>query len=215
MKILAVLALCAVAVSARADQVVMQNGDRYNGKVLSVTTNSLVLQSDVLGTVTLSRGKVTLITLGSGTATNVSRPSPPAAISSRAPSVTPTNLNSELSAAFRQLGTQSNLIQQVQSQFLGTASPEANDKFNQMMSGLISGQMTVGDLRAEAKSTADQLRSLKKDLGADAGSEVDGYLAILDSFLGETGPSGDAMTNATTALPKPKSKPASASQGGQ
>ena len=39
---------------AHADPVIMQNGDRYHGKVVSVSTNALVLQSDVLGTVNLS-----------------------------------------------------------------------------------------------------------------------------------------------------------------
>src|SRR5881397_996696 len=50
----------------RADQVEMQNGDRYLGTVLSLDTNTLVLRSAVLGTVTLPRGKVALIHFGSG-----------------------------------------------------------------------------------------------------------------------------------------------------
>src|SRR5438034_631656 len=57
----------------RADQVEMQNGDRYRGTVLSLDTNTLVLRSAVLGTVNLARGQVALITLGSGGATNFTR----------------------------------------------------------------------------------------------------------------------------------------------
>ena len=48
----------------RADQVEMQNGDRYVGTVLSMSADALVLQNDVLGTVKLPRGKVAHITMG-------------------------------------------------------------------------------------------------------------------------------------------------------
>ena len=41
MTLAAALALCPVAF-LRADQVVMQNGDTYNGTVLSATTNAVV-----------------------------------------------------------------------------------------------------------------------------------------------------------------------------
>jgi hypothetical protein len=37
------------AFGLRVDQVQMQNGDRYAGKVVSMTANALVLQSDMLG----------------------------------------------------------------------------------------------------------------------------------------------------------------------
>ena len=33
----------------RADQIEMQNGDRYNGKLLAMTNGTLVLQSEILG----------------------------------------------------------------------------------------------------------------------------------------------------------------------
>src|SRR5437762_4423783 len=67
---------CALAVAVfwlRADDVKMQNGDHYYGRVLSLDTNTLVLRSDVPGTTRLPRGKVTLITLGSGPATYFTR----------------------------------------------------------------------------------------------------------------------------------------------
>src|SRR5947207_3009192 len=73
-----VCAGCALSVAAiwlRADEVKMQNGDHYYGRVLSLDTNTLVLRSDVLGTVRLPRGKVTLIALGPGAATNFTRES--------------------------------------------------------------------------------------------------------------------------------------------
>ena len=200
--IFAALTLLIAAPPAQADQVVMQNSDHYNGKVLSVTTNALVLQSDILGTVTLPRGKVAFITLGSGTATNSSRLA--AAIPSPVPSVLKTNAAPELSAQVRQLGTQTNLLQQVRSQFLGEANPEANARFNRMVTDLATGRMDINSLRAQAQSAAAQLRSLEPEAGAEDTGTLNMYLSILDKFIKETAPS----PNAASVLPK--SKPASA-----
>src|ERR1043165_1041173 len=49
----------------KADQIEMQNGDRYVGTVLSLNTNTLVLHSEVLGDLTLPRSKVAQINLRS------------------------------------------------------------------------------------------------------------------------------------------------------
>ena len=43
------LILILAATGIRADQVEMQNGERYLGEVLSIDTNALVLRSEVLG----------------------------------------------------------------------------------------------------------------------------------------------------------------------
>src|SRR5262249_5067212 len=42
----------------RADQVHMQNGDNYYGKIVSLDGDTLVLQSDVLGTIQVPRAKI-------------------------------------------------------------------------------------------------------------------------------------------------------------
>jgi Fe-S-cluster containining protein len=199
----AVLLLFAAAGRMLADQVEMQNGDRYAGQVLSLNTNTVVLQSDVLGTLRLPRAKVAIITLGPGPATN-SPPLPSLTNAQvRAPSVTPAPAPPNPSPALRQLGANTNLIQQVQKQFLSGAGPEANTKFNDLLGGLMSGRLSVDDIRAEAKSAADQLRALKRESGEDAGFATDAYLAILDHFLKETAPSGSA-SNSSGSLPKPK-----------
>ena len=191
----AALVLFAAPGRLRADQVEMQNGDRYAGQVLSLDTNIVVLQSDVLGTLRLPRAKVAAITLGAGSATN-SSPWPVMTNDHvRARLLAPTNAAPNLSPTFRQLGANSNLIQQVQKQFLSGAGPEANTKFNDLLGGLMSGKLSVDDIRAEAKTAADQLRALKREGGEEAGFAADAYLAILDHFLKETTPSGPA-TNA-------------------
>lgn len=190
-----------------ADQVRMQNGDHYLGKVVSLGTNTLVLKSDVLGTVQLPREKVAQISLGPGPATNTQAVAPAPNNQPDAASVPLTNGAVDLSASLRQLGANTNFIQQVQAQFLGTAGPEANAKFNEMVGGLMSGKLNVNDIRAEAKSAAAQLKELKRDLGDDAGWALDGYLAILENFLQQTATPNSSATNASRPLPKAKPKP--------
>jgi hypothetical protein len=196
------------SVGMRADQVEMQNGDRYVGEVLSLNAEVLVVRSEVLGTVKLPRGKVAHITMGPvATADQMPRGSRTNALS-RLPPAAVTNATAALPATPPQTNLSSNFIlRQVQEQFLGDASPEAKARFNELASGLLSGKLSVGDIRAEAKSAADQLRKLKADLGDDTGLAVDGYLAILDSFLKETKSPGDSVTNAPGRVPKSKSEP--------
>jgi hypothetical protein len=185
-----VLALSAtVAFHVRADQVVMQNGDRYNGRVLSVTATNVVLQSDVLGVVNLSRSRVVNLTMGLTAMTN----------SAPIVHLAKTNVATDLSATLRQLGMQTNLAQQVRAQFLTTANPEANQKFDQMLNDLGTGKMSINDLRAQAKSAAAQLRELERDAGDEGSGTMGVYLSILDSFLAETeSASSSPTTNAAT-----------------
>jgi len=181
-----------LASAARADQVVMLNGDTFNGAVLSVTTNTVVLKNENLGAVTLPRGKVSAILFGNVAAG--------AALPAAGPALRPmfpaTN-SAAASSTLRGLRDQTNLIAQVQSQFLAPAGPEAQKKFNELLNGLSTGSMDMNDLRAQAQSAADQLRAFKKDLGPDAGEEMDTYLSILDNFLQETTPAkAPGSTNA-------------------
>lgn len=202
-----VLWLLAGAFPAWADQIEMQNGDHFAGQVLSLSTNVLVLQSDLLGTLNLPRAKVAVITLGADPLT--SSPALPSLTGSpaRPPSIASANGATNLSPALRKLGTSTNLIEQVQKQLLGGAGDEANNKFNEMLGGLMTGKLSVDDIRAQAQSAADQLRKLRREGGEEAGFATDAYLAILDHFLKETTPAVPA-TNAPTRASLSKAKPA-------
>jgi hypothetical protein len=191
----------------RADQIEMNNGDHYVGRVLSLTTNTVVLQSEVLGTVTLAREKVAAIAFGakpSNASTNFSGLAS-AGTKPRAAAVA-TTAPPDISAGLRQLRNDTNAIKQVESEYLADASPEAKAKFNEMLNGLSTGRLTVNDIRSEAKSAADKLRNAKRELGDEAGDALDGYLAILDNFLKESAPVAGAGAKSTG--PAPKSKPA-------
>jgi hypothetical protein len=192
----AALAMCGVLFSACADEIVMQNGDHYYGKVMSLTTNSLLLQSEMLGNINLPRAKVKLVTFGVNAPTNSARPTRPTTTSARLSVPVNTNKTADLSAALRSLKADTNLVSQIQSDYLQAANPEANQKFNQTLNDLASGKLTINDLRGEARTAADQLRAFKRELGEDAGAELDGYLDLLDRFLRET-----------ESLAGPKTKP--------
>src|SRR5437868_1859875 len=51
--------------SLRADQIEMVNGDRYVGQVVSLGPETLVVQSEVLGTLKLPRSRIANINLSS------------------------------------------------------------------------------------------------------------------------------------------------------
>jgi hypothetical protein len=184
------------AALARADQVEMQNGDHYAGTVVFVSSDSVLLQSEVLGKVNLPRGKVRSISFGPAASTNL-----PALVvlSTNGPALAaPTPVaysNVDVSTALRQLGANSNLVQHIRNQFLEGAGPAANDKFDQLLAGLTTGNIDMNALRAEAKSAADQVRALQKDMGGDAGETLNAYLAILDDFLAQSAPPAAPLTN--------------------
>lgn len=207
--ICAALVLFAAAGRLSADQVELQNGDRYVGHVLSLNSNSVVLQSELLGTLRLPRSKVAVITLGPGSTTNSLALPLAANAQTPPPSAAPANQATNRSPALPGLSTSTNLIQQVQKQFLSGAGPDANNKFNELLGGLMSGKLSVDDIRAEAKSAADQLRTLQRESGEDAGFASSAYLSILDHFLKETAPLG-AATNVpaspTASRPPPAEK---------
>src|SRR5271157_3958007 len=188
-----------LAVALRADQVEMQNGDRYAGKVVSMTADAIVLQSEMLGKITLPRNKVANITLGAGAAAPVVRP-PVARATNQAgaASLVLSNANPDIAAALRHLGANTNFIEQVRKQFLSEAGPEAHNKYDELVGGLLSGKFDMNSLRAEAKAAADQIRALKSQ-GGEVGEPLDSYLAILDNFLKQTAPSTPA---APTAAPR-------------
>jgi hypothetical protein len=190
----------------RADLVEMQNGDRYFGRVLSVSADTVTLESEVLGKINVPRKKVASLAFGAN-------PAAPKTAANAAPVSVPTNLptaaslaalahtNVDLSAALRNLGANTNFIGQIREQLLA-GSPEAASNYDEMVNGLMSGKLDLDDLRREAKSSADQLRALKRDLSPEAGGSLDAYLDELDNFLKET---AAEPTNATPA-PQPETQ---------
>ncbi|MFO1487703.1 MAG: hypothetical protein U1F65_04420 [Verrucomicrobiota bacterium] len=162
-----------------ADLVEMRNGDRYFGKVLSMSADTLVLQSEMLGKINVPRRNVTNLSLG-GVAP---APRPGTNFTQLSAVTRPAATNSEVVDALKSLGGRPELISQVRNQMLATAGPEVNRKFDELVNGLATGQLNLNDIRSQAKSSADQLRAYKRELGPEAGDSLDVYLEILDGFL--------------------------------
>ncbi len=189
MKKAIVLVTCCLALSgvgARADQVVMQNGDTLNGKVLAMTATTLTLKDENLGTVALPRAKVKALIFGTGAIISALPATSQTNLMLIGPQALPANPNSDLAKMFQGIRQHTNLIEQVEGQVLGSASPDAQTKFNELLDGLASGQIDMNGLRAQAQSAADELRQYKNELGPEFGPEADTYLAILNGFLKET-----------------------------
>lgn len=188
----------------RADQVEMQNGDRYFGRVLSVSADTVTLESEVLGKINVPRKKVASMAFGANaaapkTAANAAPISVPTKPPTAASPAVLAGTNADLSAALRNLGANTNFIGQIRGQMLA-GNAEAASNYDEMVNSLMSGKLNLDDLRREAKSSADQLRALKRDLGPDAGGSLDAYLDVLDNFLKET------ATERTNATPAPQSE---------
>src|SRR5258706_12399724 len=69
-----------IAAPAKADQIEMLNGDRYQGKIISLNSNEVVLNSDMLGLVKVPRAKVLGITAGTAITATASASAIPAPV---------------------------------------------------------------------------------------------------------------------------------------
>lgn len=158
---------------AHADIVQMVNGDRHTGMVVAVVGTNVTFQSQIQGLIELPRDKVAAIYFRpvEAAATNAGQPAPAA--------------SGEWLKQFRNSAASSNLVEQVRQQLLAGAGPEANQRFDELVQGLMGGTIRMDDIRKQAQESVNQLRSLKGDLGED-GEMLEGYLRILEGFLDKT-----------------------------
>jgi hypothetical protein len=195
------LASLVITPMLRADEVEMQNGDHYSGKVLSVSTNTIELESDVLGKIHVPRDKVARLTFGdSAVASNGATSGVRVSASTNSPTADALTALTNASAIHKN-GSNTVSIQEIREQMLA-GSPEAAGKYDEMVNGLLDGSLGIDDIRRKAKSSEDEILELKRDLGPEAGDALDGYLQVLDQFLKE---SANEPTNAAPA-PEPKSR---------
>ncbi|HWD21304.1 MAG TPA: hypothetical protein VHB20_18705 [Verrucomicrobiae bacterium] len=186
-----VLLACLAVSAVFADQVEMQNGDHYSGHVLSLTADAVVLQNDNIGRITLPRAKIAYLGVGASNAL----PALPATNHVKSMAATNVATSSDIAGALRHLGANTNFIEQIRGQFLADAGPQANQMFTDTLGGLASGKIDLASLRAQAKSTADQLRAYERELGPEAGETFSSYLSILDNFLAQTSDGAALSTN--------------------
>lgn len=190
--------LLLAARTVRADQVEMQNGDRYVGTVLALNSETLTLRSEILGTVVLPRGRIARISLGSGNPGSGA----PATVGTNTCAVATDPAPARL-PALPELPTATNSVEQLPEQLLANATPAARSKFRDLALGYMTGKVSVNDIRAEAKTAVEQLKALRAELGDEADASFDTYLSILENFLNDT-KSTAAAPPATNAAPQPK-----------
>lgn len=213
------IALGAGGIAARADSMQLVNGDRYSGRLLSVNQSNVVFQSEIQGVVVLPRAKVAQISFQNAVALNT--PTPPATPPPDVygPPIPPTVGISEagstggaifaMSAShtnsliqqIRQKGVDPKLLGTVEDQVLSQATPETRQMFKDMVGGLMTGSLSVGDVRAQAVSSIKDLKEAKKTLGKDGDDVLDGYLAILEKFVQETEATPPTKTTGAVKAP--------------
>jgi hypothetical protein len=188
---------------ALADQIEMQNGDHYVGTVLTMNSNYVEIQSEVLGTVKIPRAKVTSVSLGSnGEAKTATTAAPKSGQAAAVPRHT-TNSPPANSAALRQLAAHTNLIHQVEDKFLKDSGPEAKAKFDELMQGLSSGKIGVQEIRSQASDAVIQIKALKSEGGEQFGGLLDTYQGVLEKFIKETTPPANTLLTNAPAANKP------------
>ncbi|MBX3439713.1 MAG: hypothetical protein KF861_19645 [Planctomycetaceae bacterium] len=197
------LAAIAAPALVRADSIELVNGDVIRGTVVSVDERQAVISSELLGQLRLDRSKLKSIRFGDQTASVPSTNGQPQ--TDQKPSASLEDLIRELTGRgssddkakppalnLDELFQGGNLdlggLQQLQKSLPLLSEPEVQKQFQKYMQGLMSGEMTLDDLRNDAADVRNGLKQLQKELGP-RGQAFDGYLDILDSFLNEAAPS--------------------------
>lgn len=194
MRAILVFLLAAALQVGHADIIECDNGDRYNGKVLSMDEKTVKLQNEIAGTLTIPRARIV------GISFRPAQPKPASKvpmISTNAPVVDPNKVKFDGAS-----------VDRIQNEYLATATPEANQMFQEMIRGLQTGQLNLGDIRAQAATTLKELQEAQKELGDDdLGGLLSSYGAILESFLKQT-PPGTRAPALKPGQPQPKLPPA-------
>lgn len=182
--LLSLFSLLIVVQGAIADIIDCDNGDRYNGKVVSMDEKNVTLRNEIAGTISIPRSRIITISFR-----DPGQPRP----------VTEPIVSTNRPNAANGLQFDAAAVQKVQNEILATATPEATQMFNEMVQGLMGGQMNVGDIRNKAQSTLQELRELQKELGDDeTAALLNSYGAILENFLRQSA----RPTNAAVPAPK-------------
>jgi hypothetical protein len=177
MRTVAIFLLAAFQLS-RADVIECDNGDRYNGKVLSMDEKLVKLQNDIAGTLTIPRTRIVSISFRPAKAPQAGK------ASTNSPALDPNRIKVDSAA-----------VERVQNELLSTATPEATQMFQEMIRGLQSGQLNLGDIRSQAASTLKELRDAQKELGDDdLAGLLDSYGAILENFIKQAPPGARTPT---------------------
>lgn len=180
-----IVSLSFAAAPLWADSIELVNGDILNGKLSSVTADHVVLASDLLGEVKLPRAKVAAIHFGDR------KPQPKAAPAAAPAVARPAEPTVE--DVLRQLkegGAGGDITKMLEKEFPLLQNPEVKAYFDKTVGGLMSGKLSVNDIRQQALDVRKQVDDLEKDLGPEGMAALKPYLSVLDKFIRDTAPKG-------------------------
>jgi hypothetical protein len=202
------LLLASFPLVAHADRLQLANGDEIEGELLEVSGERVKFRHSILGTFTVPRQHIHAIELGKQRGGERIM-----ADGSQAPPETPKEVIDRLinpdvkrqtvktlerghkrhatpQAAVEQLrqqGVDAKMMGQLHAMLPGFGSPEVQKHFQDRVNGLMSGSLSINDIRDEAIQVRDQLKELMDELGSD-GQALGGYYGILDGFIQKTDP---------------------------
>lgn len=203
-----VLVLFCFSMTARADRLQLANGDEIEGELLQMSGDTVKFRHEILGTFTVPRHQIHAIELGKQRGGERIM-----ADGSKAPPETPEEVidrlvNPDVNRAavkqlekgrkrhetpqgaveqLRQEGVDAKMMGQLHGMLPGFGSPEVQKHFQDRVTGLMSGSLSINDIRNEAIDARDQLKELMDDLGP-GGEALGGYYGILDGFIKKTDP---------------------------
>jgi len=196
----------ALVSAAAADTVQLTNGDTVSGKVVSLDGQSLTLKSEALGDVKIPRDKIAAIMLGERVLPAVVPPIGvrPADVK---PAVKPLTAEPSVNDILKQIqsgGVDKSVTKGLEAELPLLANPEVKAYFNKTLGGLMTGDLSVSDLRKQAIDVRNQVKDLEKELGPEATQALSGYLGILESFIKETEPKTATEPKASAPAAEPK-----------
>jgi len=192
-------AICVLPAVLRADVIELVNGDRYYGSLIAVTQTNVELKSEIQGKVNIPRDKVATIMFRE---TAAQRADVAKSITGKKNAKT-----SALADELRAQGINQKDISKVPDEILSGANPEATAQFKDMVAGLMTGQLSVDSIRAQAQKSVEEIHAMKEDLGEEGGELLDGYLLILENFLKETDKSDAVKPKEKLPTPQKKASP--------
>ncbi|MEO8426517.1 MAG: hypothetical protein ABI651_05315 [Verrucomicrobiota bacterium] len=172
-------AICLLPALLKADVIELINGDRYYGSLIAVTQTNVELKSEIQGKMNIPRDKVATIIFRETAAQKADF----AKSGSGQKKAKITAMTDELRAQ----GIDPKDTSKLPEEILSGANPEATEQFKEMVAGLMTGQISVDSIRAQAQKSVEEIQAMKEDLGAEAGELLDGYLLVLENFLKESG----------------------------
>ena len=217
------LAVVAVSPFSLADRLQLSNGDEIQGRLVEIADGVIKFEHEVLGEFTVPRDKVHAIELGPKRGGNRIMADGTEAGPETPEEVIDRLVNPEMDAdavkrlekGARQFGTpqdavdqlrregvDAKMMSQLHSLLPGFGSPEVQDAFRDRVEGLMTGSLTIDDIRNEAIDVRGQLKELMDDLGP-SGAALGGYYGILDGFIKKT----DTAKPLTPPIIKPRAIP--------